>query len=291
MAQNSKIKWTDDTLNAVVGCSKRSEGCRNCYAVDEAWRMSKNPKLGIGVANPYHDLVKESGPHQQRNWTGKLRFLPDRLGDVGKWTGRLVFVNSLSDLGHEKFKREWLKAHFDCFRKYPDREFQILTKRPELFVEHIDGLELPEKIWLGVTVEHAKTMNRIQHIALMPVKMRWVSFEPFLSEEEPFRVQFPKLGKFLSSLRIDWIVVGGESSKDKDVARYLDLEDVRYILDQGRKAGIKVYLKQLGTRWAIKSNTYGYKGEKGHVNAARSGALVDLWPKDLRDPSLRQLPA
>jgi EAL domain-containing protein (putative c-di-GMP-specific phosphodiesterase class I) len=35
----------------------------------------------------------------------------------------------------------------------------------------------------------------------------------------------------------------------------MDLDDVRYLIAECRTAGVKVFLKQLGTRWAVDSNT------------------------------------
>ena len=39
MAQNSKIEWTNATWNPVTGCTKISDGCRNCYAERMAKRL------------------------------------------------------------------------------------------------------------------------------------------------------------------------------------------------------------------------------------------------------------
>lgn len=35
----TKISWTDETWNPVIGCSKVSEGCQNCYAERMAVRQ------------------------------------------------------------------------------------------------------------------------------------------------------------------------------------------------------------------------------------------------------------
>jgi len=36
----SKIEWTDKTWNPIVGCSKVSPGCDNCYAERMAYRLA-----------------------------------------------------------------------------------------------------------------------------------------------------------------------------------------------------------------------------------------------------------
>jgi DNA repair photolyase len=39
----SKIEWTDFTWNPVTGCTKISEGCKNCYAERIAKRFWDHP--------------------------------------------------------------------------------------------------------------------------------------------------------------------------------------------------------------------------------------------------------
>ncbi len=36
----TKIEWCDHTINPIVGCSKYSPGCDNCYAEKMAVRLS-----------------------------------------------------------------------------------------------------------------------------------------------------------------------------------------------------------------------------------------------------------
>ncbi len=39
MATQSKIEWTDRTWNPTVGCTKISQGCKNCYALVMSERL------------------------------------------------------------------------------------------------------------------------------------------------------------------------------------------------------------------------------------------------------------
>src|SRR5262245_22153710 len=90
---DTSIEWTDKTWNPIRGCTRVSEGCRNCYAERVAMRFS-------GPAQPYEGLVQITNGHPQ--WTGKVRLVPEHLHDPLKWrTPRRVFVNSMSDLFHE----------------------------------------------------------------------------------------------------------------------------------------------------------------------------------------------
>lgn len=42
----SNIEWTGSTWNPILGCSKISAGCRNCYAINQVFR---NWKMAEGL--------------------------------------------------------------------------------------------------------------------------------------------------------------------------------------------------------------------------------------------------
>jgi protein gp37 len=43
MGDKSKIEWTDATWNPVTGCTRVSEGCRNCYMARTVPRQGLDP--------------------------------------------------------------------------------------------------------------------------------------------------------------------------------------------------------------------------------------------------------
>lgn len=91
MSDNSKIEWTDATWNPVRGCTKISDGCKNCYAYAfaERWRGIKGHPFEKGF-----DVV----------------LVHDNLDIPIKWKRpRMIFVNSMSDLFHEKVPDEFIK--------------------------------------------------------------------------------------------------------------------------------------------------------------------------------------
>ena len=49
---SSKIEWCEETWNPIVGCSKVSAGCDNCYAEESA---ARNANYGL---KQYQDVVK-----------------------------------------------------------------------------------------------------------------------------------------------------------------------------------------------------------------------------------------
>lgn len=122
MADKSKIEWTDATWNPIRGCTRVSEGCTNCYAETVAARFS-------GPGQPYDELAKmvtrPDGRHEAR-WTGEVRLIETHLDDPLRWRKpRMVFVNSMSDLFHEKVPDEWIDRIFAVMALAPQHTFQI----------------------------------------------------------------------------------------------------------------------------------------------------------------------
>lgn len=123
MADRTGIEWTDATWNPVRGCSRVSEGCRHCYAETVAARFS-------GEGQPYHGLARRRSDGTPQ-WTGEVRLVPEHLADPLRWTRpRRVFVNSMSDLFHERLTNEEIAAVFAVMALAARHTFQVLTKRP-----------------------------------------------------------------------------------------------------------------------------------------------------------------
>jgi protein gp37 len=218
MADNSAIEWTDATWNPVTGCTKVSPGCTHCYAETfaERWR-------GI----PGH-------PYEQGF---DLRLWPDRLGLPQTWRSpRMIFVNSMSDLFHERVPDEFIRRVFKVMAETPRHTFQILTKRAErLATWHARYREFwfAPNIWLGVSVEDRRYgVPRLLYLSTVRSSVRFLSVEPLLED----------VGR-LSLRGIDWVIVGGESGSG---ARAMREEWVVSVRDQCVSAGVPFFFKQWG---------------------------------------------
>jgi protein gp37 len=77
MSDKTGIQWTDATWNPIRGCSRVSEGCRNCYAEVVAARFSK-------PGQPYEGLARRTANGGAR-WTGKIMFVEKHLEDPLRW--------------------------------------------------------------------------------------------------------------------------------------------------------------------------------------------------------------
>jgi protein gp37 len=121
MGADTSISWCDATWNPIRGCSRVSDGCTRCYAERVAARFSD-------PGQPYHGLARRVN-HQPR-WTGEVRLIAEHLADPLRWRRpRRIFVNSMSDLFHEKLTNEQIAAVFGVMAACPQHTFQVLTKR------------------------------------------------------------------------------------------------------------------------------------------------------------------
>jgi len=214
MADRSKIEWTEATWNPVTGCSKVSAGCAHCYAERLALRLQAmgNPRYRNGFRVTLHaDLLD----------------LPKRWREP-----RLIFVNSMSDLFHEQVPEEFIQRVFGTMRDCPQHTFQILTKRSTRLRKLAGNLDWPANIWMGVSVEDARVVQRIADLQAVPAAVRFLSCEPLLGPLD----DLPLDG-------IHWVIVGGESGPG---ARPMRIEWIRSILRQCRKAKVPFFFKQWG---------------------------------------------
>lgn len=231
MSRNSKIEWCDTTWNVVTGCTKVSEGCRNCYAETMASRFWGDRKFT------------------------DVRIHPERLKQPLDWKKPArVFVNSMSDLFHKDIPFEFIDEVFHIMRVADRHTFLILTKRPDIMLKFIDWQKkntvrfdwrsAHKNIWLGVSVENQKTADeRIPLLLQTPAAVRFVSCEPLLGEID-LKGWIYKNGMWVDGQkRIDWVIVGGESGKN---ARPMHPDWARSIRDQCVDAGVPFFFKQWG---------------------------------------------
>lgn len=214
MSDRSAIEWTEATWNPVRGCTKVSPGCKHCYAETFAERFRGVP------GHPFEQGFD-------------LRLVPDALDLPLRWRkGRLIFVNSMSDLFHEDIPGDYVRQVFAVMAAAPQHQFQVLTKRAERMLALTQRYGVPDNAWLGVSVENAAYRSRIAALRRVPARVRFLSLEPLLGP----------LGT-LGLTGIHWVIVGGESGAG---AREMKREWVRDIRRQCVRAGVPFFFKQWG---------------------------------------------
>lgn len=315
----TKIEWTDCTWNVVTGCTKVSQGCKHCYAENNANRF-------------FTVLYPPNTDGTPRKFTD-VRCHEDRLDQPLHWKKpRRIFTNSMSDLFHEDVPFEFIDKVFAVMACSWRHTFQVLTKRPGRMLEYmlrmadkpsdkladaacddcwedesicalenfvngwsrwrgmsdsnpLDGTvprwPLPN-VWLGVSVEDQATADeRIPLLLQTPTAVRWVSYEPALGP-----VTFDG---YLANHEwengvpggVNWLVCGGESGPG---ARPCNTEWIRGAVKQCKAAGVPCFVKQLGSQPLQPRD-----GDLPiHMMLRdRKGGIMCEWPTDLQ---IRQYP-
>ncbi|WP_443946945.1 DUF5131 family protein [Pedobacter sp. AW1-32] len=213
MAQSS-IEWTEMTWNPTTGCDKISDGCKFCYAEIMSKRLQA---MGI---EKYKDNFE-------------VRTHEDSLNIPYTWkNSKVVFVNSMSDLFHKDIPLEFIKKVFKVMNENPQHVFQVLTKRSERLFEIQSELKWSHNIWMGVSVENNKVINRIENLRQTNAKVKFVSIEPLIGSLENLDLK-----------NIDWVIVGGESGHKP---RPMKAEWVLSIQEQCERNDVAFFFKQWG---------------------------------------------
>ncbi len=265
----SRIEWTEETWNPVTGCTRISEGCHHCY-------IERTPPMRMAHR-------RFDGSHIGAT-TGVL-FHPERLTQPFGWRKpRRVFVNSMSDLFHDKVPGEYIARVFATMALADRHTFQILTKRPQrmralladggqaLLEETTDEetasalydahWPLPN-VWVGTSVESQKWADiRIPQLLATPAAVRWISAEPLLGPidlDGPLDAtgqHRPKLTYWLTG-RPGWAADGTLDVRPRldwvvvggetgPGGRPMDPAWARTMRDQCTAAGVPFFFKQWG---------------------------------------------
>jgi len=262
----TKIQWTDESWNPVVGCSKVSAGCENCYAEKFAVRLaaielSRSAKQRMNLSSPYHVVTDGSG------WNGKVATIPSKLEIPLHWRKpRRIFVCSMGDLFHPSVPVEFIAKVLSIISMSPRHTYQVLTKRPsrmeQFFTDknrmwQLGARKLPlPNLHLGVSVENQKEMWRVGVLGRIPAAVKFISFEPLLGNITycPIKME-----------RLEWVIIGCESGPKR---RLCKLEWVRDLVQQCKAADVRAFVKQLSISGKVEHN-------------------INKFPEDLR---LRQYP-
>jgi protein gp37 len=215
MTTTSKIEWTEQTWNPTVGCTKISAGCKHCYAETMAKRLQA---MGTpGYENGF-----------------QLALLPQRLDDPKRRKKPTVyFVNSMSDVFHDRIPDAYIEQIFDVLRETPQHTYQILTKRAARMARFFRTRSVPDNAWLGVSVENRRHgVPRIDYLRQVPARIRFLSVEPLLEN----------VGE-LDLRDIHWVIVGGESGPK---ARPMKPEWAEAVRVQCGEQDVAFFFKQWG---------------------------------------------
>ena len=275
----TNIQWATHVWNPVVGCSKVSEGCRNCYAMVMARRIAaaadarqrRGERMTPVLAAYQQVVLRDGGGAPLPQWSNKVVCIPERLDEPLGWRKpRRVFVDSESDLFHEAVPDEFLDQVFAVMAVANMHTFIVLTKRPPRMRGYLHGgldrrLDVATRAFnlgrrgIGPYVASDIRMNS----DAWPPPNIWLGVsaedQGTLDERVAILRETPAAKRFISleplldehielteALEgIDWVIVGGESGPQ---ARECDVLAVDLVVRQCKAAGVACFVKQLGSR-------------------------------------------
>ena len=261
MGEKTRIAWTDHTFNSWWGCTKVGPGCDNCYAEAQAARYGHNI-WGFGVPRRYFG---------NKHWDEPLKW-NEQSRKAGKQTK--VFCASMADVFDNEIDQLHRERLWGLIAGTPFLTWQILTKRIGNVMSMIHRAwqdRLPENVWIIATVCNQEEADRdIPKLVKIPARVRGLSIEPMLGRIDLWNHIWPNDG---ITFPVHWIIFGGES-KQRGQVRECNIDWIRQGLYQCQTAGVKAFVKQLGSKpfempsW-LKLND-------------RAGADPSEWPRDLR---------
>lgn len=225
MATKTGIQWTEVTWNPTTGCDRISAGCDHCYALTLAKRLK-----AMGAEKYQNDgNPRTSGPGFA------VTAHRSALREPYSWRApRTVFVNSMSDLFHARVPLAYVQEVFEVIANTPQHTYQVLTKRAARVRKLADQLPWPKNLWMGVSVENAEAMHRVDDLRMVNASVRFLSCEPLLGSLHGINLD-----------GIGWVIAGGESGPNY---RPMRLEWAREIRDAAMTANVPFFFKQWGGR-------------------------------------------
>ena len=219
------ITRTSRTWNPATGCTKKSRGCKNCFALGISLNLASK---GVGRYS--------NGFRYTEHW--------ESVDDVLKWRRpQMVIVDSMSDFFHEEATGKFGHACLDSMMRASQHVYQILTKRPERMLLEVEtycrkvGIgTLPRHIWLGVSVEDEDSAGRMGVLRRVACTTRFVAFEPLVGMIRDANLD-----------GMDWALIGGESGDPRFTAP-LKPRWVASLITQCRQQGVPVSFRQWGGR-------------------------------------------
>lgn len=278
MADNTKIEWTDSTVNFWWGCTKVGPGCDHCYA--ETWSKSYGENIwGVGTSRR---KIKGAVELLHKLDNGYSWWSADHeIAGYHQTSRRRVFVQSMSDLFDMEVPVEWFAEAWQTIGRCSRLHIQIVTKRISAVEKRIQAISFhswPKHAGLMITVCNQTEVDRdIPRLLALKEKLGipWVglSIEPLLG-----RILIPH--EWLAE--IDWVIVGGESGPK---ARPMHPDWARSIRDQCATAGAAFHFKQWGNWFPWGPQPGGNLGgdvRKGHVRIVHpSGKATEELADDL----------
>jgi protein gp37 len=139
----------------------------------------------------------------------------------------------MSDLFHARVPLAFVQEVFEVIADTPQHTYQVLTKRSARMRKLADRLAWPKNLWIGVSVENAEALYRVDGLRTVNAAVRFLSCEPLVGPLDGINLE-----------GIGWVIARGESGPDY---RPMGLEWARGIRDaisgSGRSPSLRPQLR------------------------------------------------
>lgn len=226
------------------GCTKISEGCRNCYMYRADQRHDRTPNVVCKTQS--FDLPirkKRDGSYKLQTKSG------------------VIATCFTSDFFHPDAD-EWRVQAWQFIKERQDATFLFITKRPDRFFVSLpdDWGDGYENVYMGCTCENQEMADKRLPIFLkLPLRQRFLVCEPLLSALD--------LSAYLPGSGINELICGGESG---EYARVCDYNWILSLREQCLAANISFTFKQTGARLLKDGKLYFIKRPLQHSQARKA---------------------
>lgn len=226
------------------GCTKISEGCRNCYVYRADAKYGRDSTAVV----------------KTRDFNLPVR--KNRKGDykIPFNNSETVYTCFTSDFFLSEAD-EWRPEAWEMIKERSDLKFMFITKRIHRFYECIpnDWGEGYDNVTICCTVENNdRARFRLPIFLNAPIKHKQIICEPLLEEID--------LSPFLNS-QIEYVSVGGESGEEARICRF---EWIKSIREQCVNANVAFHFKQTGAKFVKDSKLYLIKRQYQHSQAKKA---------------------
>jgi protein gp37 len=259
VSERTGIAWTDHTWSPWWGCTKVSEGCRNCYADALDHRLGGDH---WGPGRPRRTMT-------DHHWAQPLKW---NASAAAAGVRRKVFPSMCDPFDEEAPVSEYVRF-WRLIEATPSLDWLLLMKRVASVPPYRDLAKTHPNVWLGASVEDQAAANeRIPALLGLSAAVRFLSVEPLLGPVDlrrwlhvipVFQSSMSAIDRSLSAptahcersyrvhtgepihSEIDWVIVGGESGPGARTCRLRWISDV---VEQCRAGGVPCFVKQVGSR-------------------------------------------
>lgn len=300
----------DGCFNPLIGCEPKSTGCYSCYSALAAFMRARRHD---GQCGPYtRDLTQMVGPWKQAQWTGIIRYYPERVrkflekpaspsGIIAGCTTSDLFAEGVPTDVIDEIMAAMMLCHRNTFfitTKRPERMESYAKRAMSLGGDHWQALAsqwMPgesiypgfplRNLWIGPSVENNEWLAArapFLEAAKMIAGIATLACEPLLEHLE--------LGPHLTGpAKPDWVVISGEHScgraaySRKSSRRPCVQWWIEEMIATCHAHGVPVFVRQLGNYF-----WYGPKGDEWRLKfKCIRGDDMTEWPETIR---VRDLP-